>query len=1722
MEEGLDVGDCDLVIRFSGHNSLTRHLQTKGRARKREAGRVIVLIDPKEREINQKLDIQEALMTQLIKAEASPILDSTKDIVMKLGKEPDLQELTLQRRHEELFPEHAIRVKDLVLHIYVEGIKSKKSNISRFEKALIQSLNAVSPLCVIDQVVYLDGDAAQISGCDHLFTENSAAFLLGFEKNEDIGIQEDILSQILSDWNRKVEGYPEVGLFLFVPRIKTEKKNADALLRPSAGRKVLHATMVASGDLISKEGVRLRIIYSEAAVNPSEVEMRDDRIKIFLDSDLEMTVPTVSTFGYGIISKKETSNDKFLVAIPLRGNPTVRKYTDDGKCSRITANHLEKNGFLSSFSVGCAASFLTSFTGSSLLILEIKCENILNVVGCLPLKMFHLNFSICASQEAGAEITKTRTMMKSKQEFELLWSLKCLQDSKPLQDFDTFANEVANKPAARNPPLESKLIPALVLLQSEAGLFTELSQRYEEILKHPESIPEKSTYSDTSSHAQKRLIITPSRTVALPDVEMFQSRLSKKFPSLELIIVSFRDENLDKIKDIESIRCLSKFLKDGFQVCGRQFHYLTSSGSQLREHKGVFAQVISVEEIRRIRESIADPAKFNCIAKYMSRLGLYSSTGKFVGQVDLDKQIEYVDDIPARNGSLLTDGCGKIKKAFAKVHDSEMRPNCSAIQFRLAGAKGVLTVVPDDDEDFRSEQTGIILRKSMVKFESKDQDLLVVMHSKYMPVTLNREAINLLDSLARYRNSSIDAILSKLQTEALRELSHRLQYPANARGSLCNYISGDEVSLVAETFDLTSEPYWFSLLLHSYHLECQGIRTKARIPIRNGCRLMGVSDPTNTLLDNEVFLFIQDEQSDFQGIFEGRVLIYRNPCLHPGDLRVVNAVSKPALQAAGLRNVLVFPSVPQCETSLAQECSGGDLDGDQYSIIWDERLVPSASFPPLRYADVASKGEPKSWLGTDLNDPNTVAEYFEENMKNDCLGRVANMHLALCDMLNNGACDEIALRLAESQSVAVDFPKTGILPKVPQAAIGKVVDKGYPDFMREDGYPSNKVLGGLFRQATSFNFQVDMKMEVMQMIDHSLLLNGRQRFTKEAALIYKQYCNDVVILMQKFGLKTEVEAVLGEPLLWDPFFKAEQGKTSEQIRAAWKLLQKKYLDLFLLGLKTSEESLLKASAWYDMAYQQKRNRKQFLSFPWLLYRQLREIRVKAGIEQPIANGLDRAVGRKAIKYHWTTIDSQEKQNEKFYYALTTLKDCLEPEGFNLSVYGSGSIFLGGEQSDLDISCSFNDGRLILDHEKEFLLGSKVRPRIEEVVEQCTAATGGAHPVIHCKVSSGWDCVDSDISMSNTAGLAKTAYIQMIYKKSESTLVAFRCIVQWARCCQILKAFPNDTSLLDTADFYAFMLKNLEAKLPMVNMTKQDGHHYTAPFELWDQLLERIPKTTTPSPEFCLEVGALIVAFFRNVMALPEKHTVEYTWQSDCGDIPKATISPDVVESIKSFVKKSFNVLLVTRDFSQVMDHILDDSKETEIVKRLSAHLRANVSRSLNFFEEKLRLASGVKYLSLQDDPVECSLILRATGTRSCLLKLSKELSTMSGMKTLKHQVNSNKYFMDNASIIHLHRGDPHDRVKFVTYDGSSSGFHSLKELGQIRRLNTSGFMLKDCFWRRTTFDMTQKFRQQLRSLNSISTGDDNQQNLELTTRYVVPFSHIIVSIPGEPEMMRKS
>jgi RNA-dependent RNA polymerase len=147
----------------------------------------------------------------------------------------------------------------------------------------------------------------------------------------------------------------------------------------------------------------------------------------------------------------------------------------------------------------------------------------------------------------------------------------------------------------------------------------------------------------------------------------------------------------------------------------------------------------------------------------------------------------------------------------------------------------------------------------------------------------------------------------------------------------------------------------------------------------------------------QIFLQIPDKTDPNRyNVIQGICLVGRNPSLHPGDLRVVEAVDVEALHH--LRDVVVFPL--KGERDVPSMCSGGDLDGDDFFVIWDKDLRPPEwNCEPMNYSAPPPKEHNRPVEVTDL------MKFFVRFMKNDSLPTIAHAHLAQSDFLEGSVKD---------------------------------------------------------------------------------------------------------------------------------------------------------------------------------------------------------------------------------------------------------------------------------------------------------------------------------------------------------------------------------------------------------------------------------------------------------------------------------------------------------------------------------------------------------------------------------------------------------------------------------------------------------------------------------------------------------------------------------------------
>ncbi|CAO2656156.1 Nn.00g049590.m01.CDS01 [Neocucurbitaria sp. VM-36] len=491
-------------------------------------------------------------------------------------------------------------------------------------------------------------------------------------------------------------------------------------------------------------------------------------------------------------------------------------------------------------------------------------------------------------------------------------------------------------------------------------------------------------------------------------------------------------------------------LRKGISIAGRTFGFLGFSHASLRSHQAWFLAPFRQDQgiicASDIIQDLGDFSHIHCSAKCAARIGQAFSDTIFSVPIPSTTYVTEVKDDVMRNGRCFSDGCGTLsldllRKVWRALPPERREKRPTILQIRYRGAKGVLSL----DTSLSDEQLHI--RKSMRKYVAKEgwRDLELCGVS-YRPLTLflNHQFIKILEDLGVSLSN-----FKSVQDEAVDTLKLITKHPLNA-ASFLEYSHSAVFAKVPRLFELMHQ---IGLSFHADRFltdivevaamsNLRGLKYRARIPITKGYLLYGIMDETNTLREDEVYIATRTYDSDGKfntSILEGdRIVVTRAPALHPGDVQLVTAVNVPpdsSLRA--LHNCIVFSQ--QGARDLPSQLSGGDLDGDLFHIIYDQRLIPDSTVPPADYAPAQPK---------DLGRPvqiDDIVEFFVEYMNMDRLGQISNKHKIRADKLPLGTRDPECILLAELASDAVDFSKSGSPADMSQIPRGS--DYIRPDFM---------------------------------------------------------------------------------------------------------------------------------------------------------------------------------------------------------------------------------------------------------------------------------------------------------------------------------------------------------------------------------------------------------------------------------------------------------------------------------------------------------------------------------------------------------------------------------------------------------------------------------------------------------------------------------------------------
>jgi RNA-dependent RNA polymerase len=465
-------------------------------------------------------------------------------------------------------------------------------------------------------------------------------------------------------------------------------------------------------------------------------------------------------------------------------------------------------------------------------------------------------------------------------------------------------------------------------------------------------------------------------------------------------IYGCEDDRDDRIY-VRAFRVLAKGIKMG----NVEWKFLAFGNSQIRESGAYFFCETEDVTCESIREWMGRFSHMKIVAKYAARLGQCFSTTRPVPKT-IAPRIVKIEDVE-KGKYCFTDGVGKISPLLASMvaQDWNISLSPSAFQFRMGGCKGVLVAWPD------VSGVEVHIRESQEKFLAEFNGLEIIRCSQYASAALNRQTITILSCLGVPNQVFVD-----MMNEQLASYDGAMKDPSKAVDLLSRYVDENQMTKTIEEMILngfmdSQEPF-VRILLHLWRSwSIKALKEKAKLIVDKGAFVLGGVDETDTLrgyttptsdrsqvgvdIPPEIFLQVPDPDDKKQyKVITGICLVGRNPSLHPGDIRVVKAVDSSKLRH--IRDVVIFPRVG--DRDIPSMCSGGDLDGDDFFVIWDERLLPKEwNHPPMDYYPLPPLME-KNDVAADA-----LKHFFVLYMKHNNLPLIAHAHLAAADHEEQGA-----------------------------------------------------------------------------------------------------------------------------------------------------------------------------------------------------------------------------------------------------------------------------------------------------------------------------------------------------------------------------------------------------------------------------------------------------------------------------------------------------------------------------------------------------------------------------------------------------------------------------------------------------------------------------------------------------------------------------------------------
>ncbi|CAI0543502.1 unnamed protein product [Linum tenue] len=590
-----------------------------------------------------------------------------------------------------------------------------------------------------------------------------------------------------------------------------------------------------------------------------------------------------------------------------------------------------------------------------------------------------------------------------------------------------------------------------------------------------------------------------------------------------VLLVKFSDKgNKDKSIPKCNDRCYAKYatdiIKDGIHVGPHRFHFFVFKDGQKEEKKKdsttspvkcYFIRLdgnMKFKSIREARSFFMHLDSLPNLSKYMARFSLIlSKTIKL--DVDLaDVFVDRADDILCSDEEgkivydkkgkplIYTDGTGFISEDLARLCPIVTQGRCLdsdigeplLMQLRLfhkgKAIKGTLLL------NKKLSPKTIVFRQSMVKVDA-DLNLshkatansmeIVNTSRRPKPAELSRNLIALLSYGGVPKDFFMD-LVGKALDDAL-VFKRRAAARANFIYPAASFPYEKEMLLSGIPFEESYLKFRLPNLMTDEKKRLRG----GKIPLPESYYLMGTTDPSGVLKNGEVCIILDNGQ------VSGKVLVYRNPGLHFGDIHILEAVYLKEMEGyVGSSKFAIFFPI-HGPRSLADEMAGGDYDGDMFFVSRNPQLLESflQSEPWESSSLSASQCEKPSEIPSKMSDELLETELFKLFLAtrfnaSSTAGMAAESWLAMMDRLliaefdgtidvNKCALKKNILSVIDIYYDALDAPKSGAKVELPP----KLKMDRFPHYMEKPDYRSYKstsILGLIYDEVRKYEARDDM------------------------------------------------------------------------------------------------------------------------------------------------------------------------------------------------------------------------------------------------------------------------------------------------------------------------------------------------------------------------------------------------------------------------------------------------------------------------------------------------------------------------------------------------------------------------------------------------------------------------------------------------------------------------